>query len=199
MAKIITADYNLDLEHPALDNMSDDEFFSFCVQNKNIRLERDENKQILIMPPAGNDSSAKNSILNFKLFLWNNESKCGIVFDSSAGFYLPDKSMRNPDAAWISNAKWNSIGNDEKKKFAYLVPDFIIELMSPSDRLKPAKDKMEMWINNGVLLAWLIDPENKTAYIYRINETIEEVNGFDKKLSGEDILPGFELDLSILK
>ncbi|MEO6453818.1 MAG: Uma2 family endonuclease [Ginsengibacter sp.] len=199
MAKIITADYNLDLEHPALDNMSDDEFFSFCVQNKNIRLERDENKQILIKAPVGNLTSYQNFEIAGQIFTWNKKTNLGFAFDSSAGFYLPDKSMRNPDAAWISSEKWKSIANEEKKKFAYLVPNFIIELMSPSDRLKPAKDKMKMWINNGVLLAWLINPENKTAYIYRINGTIEEVNGFDKKLSGEDILPGFELDLSILK
>src|SRR5687768_11133470 len=111
MAKIITPEYNLELEHPALDNMSDDEFFSFCVQNKNIRIERDENKQILIMAPAGNDSSVKNARINLELSLWNRKAKLGIVFDSSAGFYLPDTSMRNPDAAWISNKKWAQIGN----------------------------------------------------------------------------------------
>jgi Uma2 family endonuclease len=199
MAKIITADYNLELDHPALDNMSDDEFFSFCVQNKNIRIERDENKQILIMAPAASDSSAKNAELNFALVEWNKKYKMGIVFDSSAGFYLPDNSMRNPDAAWIRNEKWNQTEKEERKKFVYLAPDFIIELMSPSDRLKPAKDKIEMWIKNGVLLAWLIDPENEAVYIYKTGGTIEAVNGFDKKLSGEDVLPGFELDLSVLK
>ncbi len=198
MAKIITADYNLELEHPALDNMSDDEFFSFCVQNKNIRIERDENKQILIMAPAGNDSSAKNSKLNLELGLWNKKAKLGILFDSSAGFYLPDTSMRNPDAAWISNERWNQIEKEERKKFAYITPDFIVELMSPSDRLKQAKEKMEKWIKNGVFLAWLIDLENETVYIYKPGGIIEQVNGFDKKISGEGVLPGFKLDLSIL-
>ncbi len=199
MAKIITADYDLELEHPALDNMSDDEFFSFCVQNKNIRIERDENKQILIMAPAGNDSSAKNSELNFALAEWNKKTKLGIVFDSSAGFYLPDTSMRNPDAAWIRNERWGQIEKEERKKFGYMAPDFILELISPSDRLKPAKNKMEKWIKNGVFLAWLIDPENETVYIYKPNAIIEEIKGFDKKLSGENVLLGFELDLSILK
>lgn len=199
MTKIITGDYNLELEYPALDNMSDDEFFDFCAQNKNIRIERDEDKQILIMALAGNDSSAKNSELVYELVRWNKKHKKGIVFDSSAGFYLPDTSMRNPDAAWVSNEKWNQIEKEERKKFAYLVPDFIVELMSPSDRLKPARAKMEKWIKNGVLLAWLIDPENEVVYIYKTSGTIEQVNGFDKKLSGEDVLPGFELDLSILK
>ncbi len=199
MAKIITADYDLELEHPALDNMSDDEFFSFCVQNKNIRIERDENKQILIMAPAGNDSSAKNAELIFALVEWNKKYKMGIVFDSSAGFYLPDTSMRNPDAAWISNERWNQIEKEERKKFAYITPDFIVELISPFDRLKQAKEKMEKWIKNGVSLAWLIDLENETVYIYKPGGIIEQVNGYDKKISGENVLPGFELDLSILK
>ena len=121
------------------------------------------------------------------------------MFDSSAGFYLPDKSMRSPDAAWISNDRRNQITLEERKKFAYVTPDFIVELMSPSDRLKPAKDKMEGWIKNGVLLGWLIDPDNEMAYVCKTNGTIEEVKGFDKILSGEDILPRFEFDLSILK
>lgn len=199
MAKIITSDYYLDLEHPSLDNMTDDEFFSFCVQNKNIKIERDENKQILIMAPAGNESSAKNSEINYAIHTWNKKYKEGIVFDSSAGFYLPDTSMRNPDAAWISNARWKKVSPEERKKFANISPDFIIELMSPSDNLKQTKDKMHMWIKNGVKLAWLIHPQKQTAFIYKADGTVKQIAGFDKKLSGENILKGFELDLSVLK
>lgn len=167
MAKIVTTDYDIDLEIPSLENMTDDEFFNFCAQNKHARIERDENLQIYIMPPAGFNSSAKNSILNFELTLWNKNHKNGIVVDSSAGFFLPDKSMRSPDAAWISNDKLMKISKEEKKKFLYLTPDFIIELMSPSDRLSQLKKKMEKWIENGVLLAWLIVPKTKQAFIYR--------------------------------
>lgn len=199
MAKIVTSDYYLDLEHPSLDNMSDDEFFNFCVQNKNIPLERDENHQILIMAPAGNDSSARNFKISGILFLWNEKNQLGIAFDSSAGFYLPDTSMRSPDAAWISNERWQTVSPEERKKFAYIAPNFIIELMSPSDKLKQAQSKMEKWIKNGVRLAWLIDPENETAYVYKADGTITEVKGFDKNLSGENILKGFKLDLSVLK
>jgi Uma2 family endonuclease len=199
MAKIVTNDYNLDLEYPLLDNMSDEEFFNFCAQNKNVKIERDETHQILIMAPAGNDSSAKNLQISFELELWNRKSKHGIVFDSSAGFFLPDTSMRNPDAAWISNERWKKIAPSERKKFTYIAPDFIIELMSPSDRLKPAKTKMDKWIKNGVQLAWLIDPQNGTSWIYKANGTIKEIKGFNKKLSGEKVLKGFEFDLSVLK
>lgn len=199
MAKIVTGDYNLDLEYPLLDNMSDEEFFNFCAQNKNVKIERDENHQILIMAPAGNDSSAKNTQINFELESWNRKTKLGIVFDSSAGFYLPDTSMRSPDAAWISNNKWKTISQKEKKKFGYITPDFIIELMSPSDRLNQAKSKMDKWIKNGVQLAWLIAPENEITWIYKADGTIKKINGFDKKLSGEKVLKGFEFDLSVLK
>jgi Uma2 family endonuclease len=157
MAKIITADYELDLEVPSLKNMTDDEFFDFCAQNKNVKIERDENHQIYIMAPAGNLSSSQNLEIAGQLFLWNKKTKFGIAFDSSAGFYLPDGSMLNPDAAWINKQTWDNIETEERKKFAYIAPDFIIELMSPSDRLNQAKQKMEKWIKNGVLLGWLID------------------------------------------
>ena len=199
MAKIITTDYDIDLEIPSLKNMSDEEFFNFCAQNKKTRIERDENHQIYIMPPVGNDSSAKNSILNLELGLWNKIHKKGIVFDSSAGFYLPDSSMKSPDAAWISNERWMKIPEEEKRKFAHVTPDFIIELMSPSDRLSQLKNKMEKWIENGVLLAWLIVPQSQQVFIYRKDGSVETIKSFDQKPSGENILPGFELDLNDLK
>lgn len=199
MAKIVTADYDIDLEVPSLNNMTDDEFFDFCAQNKNTRIERDEHKQIYIMAPAGILSSSQNFEIAGHLFLWNKKTKAGIAFDSSAGFYLPDKSMLSPDAAWISNERWNKIPVDERKKFAYIAPDFIIELMSPSDRLSQAKEKMDKWIKNGVLLAWLINPENETVFIYKASGATEQITGFKNKISGENILPGFELDLSVLK
>lgn len=199
MAKIVTADYELDLDVPSLKNMTDDEFFDFCVQNKNVKIERDENHQIYIMAPAGNLSSSQNLEIAGQLFLWNKKAKPGIAFDSSAGFYLPDGSMLNPDAAWINKQTWDNIEPEEKKKFAYIAPDFIMELMSPSDRLNQAKQKMDKWIKNGVKLGWLIDVKNPQTFIYRADGTVDKIISFDKKISGEDVLHGFELDLSILK
>lgn len=198
MAKIVTEDYYLDLEHPALNNMTDDELFSFCSQNKRIKIERDENKQILIMAPTGIGISSKNFDIFGLLFIWNTKTNFGKAFDSNAGFFLPDTSMLSPDAAWMSLDKWNSISQEQKLKFAYVIPDFIIELMSPSDRLKSLKQKMTKWIENVVKLAWLIDPKNQETFIYSEDGTVDKVS-FDNKLSGENILPGFELDLSILK
>ncbi|MDQ2719303.1 MAG: Uma2 family endonuclease [Bacteroidota bacterium] len=198
MAKIVTADYDIDLEIPSLKNMTDDEFFNFCVQNKKTRIERDENHQIYVMPPVGNDSSAQNSILTFELVSWNKKNKKGIVFDSSAGFFLPDKSMRSPDSAWISNERWLKISALEKKKFAHITPDFVIELMSNSDRIDQLKKKMEKWIENGVLLAWLIIPQTQQSFVYRKNGTVDAIENFDKELSGENVLPGFILNLKEL-
>ncbi len=198
MAKIITADYELDLEVPSLKNMTDDEFFDFCSQNKNVKIERDENNQILIMAPTGIGTSSKNLNICVLLFLWNSQSNSGKVFDSNAGFFLPDTSILGPDAAWMSIDKWNSLSEDQKEKFSYITPDFIIELMSPSDRLKDLKKKMVKWIDNGVKLGWLIDPGSQQTFIYRADGTVDKITLFDKKLSGEDVLPGFEFDLSIL-
>jgi Uma2 family endonuclease len=199
MAKIVTTDYDIDLEIPSLKDMTDDEFFNFCAQNKKTRIERDENYQIYIMPPVGNNSSAQNSVLNLELGLWNKRHKKGVVFDSSAGFFLPDQSMKSPDAAWISNERWMKIPEEEKKKFAHITPDFVIELMSNSDRLSQLTKKMAKWIENGVLLAWLIVPQSQESFIYRKDGSIDTIKSFDLKLSGEDVLPGFELDLNELK
>jgi Uma2 family endonuclease len=198
MAKIVTTDYTLDVAMPQLEHMSDDEFFSFCVQNKNIKIERDENHQILIMPPEGNFTANENFEIAFELGTWIRKNKSGIGFGTSVGFTLPDNSVRSPDVAWVSMEKWEQANEKDKEKFAHIVPDFIVELMSPSDNQKDAMAKMEMWRRNGVRLGWLIDPQKQETFIYRIDGTIHKVEGFNNILSGEDVLPGFELNLTIL-
>jgi Uma2 family endonuclease len=198
MAKILTSEYSLDLIAPQLENMTDDEFFDFCGQNKHTHIERDENHQIIFMPPGGIHTSAMNVTIASKLFNWNSGKNIGIVFGSSAGFYLPDTSMKSPDAAWMSREKWESLSSEEQSKFAHVCPEFVVELMSPSDDQKLARLKIKKWIENGVQLGWLIDPKLKETFIYRADGTIEKVQGFTTKLSGEHVLPGFELDLSAL-
>lgn len=198
MAKIVTTDYTLDVAMPQLEHMTDNEFFSFCVQNKHIKIERDENHQILFMPPEGNFTANNNFEIAFELATWIKKNKSGLGFGTSVGFTLPDNSVRSPDVAWVSLETWNSVDEKDKEKFAHITPDFIIELMSPSDNQKDAMSKMEMWRKNGVRLGWLIDPQKQESFIYRIDGTINKVEGFDKFLSGEDVLPGFELNLTIL-
>ncbi|WP_199727435.1 Uma2 family endonuclease [Hanamia caeni] len=180
------------------DGLSDDEFFEFCLNNTQSRIERDNNRQIILMPPAGALTASFNIRLAAQLELWNQKEKSGITFDSSAGFTLPDDSVFSPDASWMHKEKWERVSAEDKKKFAHVCPDFVIELKSPSDNLKYLKNKMNKWIENGCSLAWLINPEDKIAFIYRKDGTVDKITGFENIVSGEDILPGFELNLSIL-
>jgi Uma2 family endonuclease len=106
--------------------------------------------------------------------------------------------MRAPDVSWIPLEKWDSLSSEQRKKFLPFCPDFVIERMSESDRLPLLKAKMIEWIENGCRLAWLIDPEKQTVHIYRADGSIEIRTSFEQPLSGEDVLPGFELDLTIL-
>ncbi len=197
--KLHIDNYIADVKGSLHDDMSDEEFFNFCQQNRDLRLERDHTKQIYIMAPTGFYTGKFNSDIITELNLWNRKFKTGKVFDSSTGFTLPDGAVFSPDAAWVSNEKVSLLSEEDKNKFAPVCPDFIVELKSPSDSLKRLKNKMLKWIENGAGLAWLIDPENKQVFIYRADNSIAIVKGFHNKLSGENILPRFELDLQILQ
>lgn len=181
------------------EEMTSEEFFHFCQENEGQHLERDENGNILFMPPTGSNTGITNSELNGDLIIWNRKHKSGKVFDSSTGFKLPDQSERSPDASWISNKKWNALTEAQKKVFAPVCPEFVLELRSESDRLPYLREKMLMWIRNGAQLAWLIDPIDEKAYIYRRDGSIEIVKSFEAILSGEEVLKDFELDLKTLK
>lgn len=181
------------------EEMTSDDFFHFCQENEGLHLERDEKGNIIFMPPTGSNTGNTNSEIIIDLGIWNRKHQLGKVFDSSTGFKLPDTSERSPDAAWMSNEKWNKLTEAERKVFAPVCPEFIIELRSESDRLEYLKNKMLMWVRNGAHLAWLIDPIEEKAYIYRKNGSIEIVNSFDAQLSGENVLEGFILSLNKLK
>jgi Uma2 family endonuclease len=181
------------------DTFTDDEFYEFCQMNPELKFERDKHGNILLMALTGGETGRKNTSIIAKLYNWAEQSRSGFVFDSSTGFKLPNKSNRSPDAAWVSNEKWNKLTKKEKEKYPPLCPEFVVELMSESDTLKEAKEKMEEYIENGCLLGWLIEPPTEDVYIYRANKPIQKVTGFHQKLSGESVLPGFEFDCSVLK
>lgn len=182
---------------PQIDVFSDDELYSFCRANPELRIERNEKGQIIIMPPTGIETSFRNSDLLTEINLWNRKTRLGRVSDSNGGYTLPDSSMRAPDVAWISNEQLALLPLSDLKRFAHVCPDFIVELMSESDELSDLKDKMVKWIENGVRLGWLIDPRKRQTYVYRAGSGIDyEVVSFDEKLSGDDVLPGLELKLS---
>ncbi|HYV94563.1 MAG TPA: Uma2 family endonuclease [Chitinophagales bacterium] len=178
-------------------HLTEDEFFDFCIQNRPLNFERSANKEIILMPPTGTDTGRTNTFLTTDLEIWNRKMKLGYTFDSSTGFTLPNTAVRNPDASWILKERYDALSSEDKKKFAHICPDFIVELKSESDSLKYLKNKMNEWIQNGARLGFLIVPEQKKVFIYRPGKAIEE-KSITKKLSGEQVLPGFELDLTFL-
>jgi Uma2 family endonuclease len=178
---------------------SDDELFAFCASNPDLRIERNKNKELIIMSPVGGLSSSQNNTVSSLLWIWNNQIGLGVTFDSSCGFRLPDNSMLSPDAAFVSMKRWEELNDIDKRKFPPVVPDFVIEVRSESDSLAELQDKMSNWIKNGCQLAWLIDPIEEKVYIYNFKGLIKSVSSFQAKVSGEKVLPGFELDLSLLK
>ena len=179
--------------------LTDDEFFDFCQQNQDLKFERTKHGNIIVMTPTGGRTSSRNSDINGYLFMWNLQTNYGKVFDSNGGFRLPDGSTLAPDASVISQARWEALTGEEQEKFPPICPEFIVELKSKSDRITDLQAKMQDWLNNGIQLGWLIDPDTETTYICRPDKATEEVAGFETTLSGDPVLPGFQLDLRVLK
>ncbi|WP_219601059.1 Uma2 family endonuclease [Hymenobacter sp. DG01] len=184
-----------------LGRMTDDEFFDFCQQHPELRIERTAHHEILLMSPTGSRSGKRNFRLNLQLGKWwEQHQHLGEAFDSNTGFTLPDSSVLSPDASWVSAAKWNALTLEQQDKFAPVCPEFVVELKSATDSLKTLQAKMLDWLRNGAQLAWLLVPETETAYLYRPGQPEPEVvQGFDNELSGETVLPGFRLRLSELR
>ncbi len=177
--------------------MNDDEFFRFCQDNPDLKFERRKNGDIVLMGLTESETSSDNLELNADFVIWNRNNKFGKVFDSSGGFTLPDESIMSPDVAVVEKLRWEALTPEQRKTFAPICPDFVLELRSQSDRLKDCREKMDDWMANGCLLAWLIDLPNQKTYIYRHNQEPQEISGL-VQLSGEDVLPGFSLDLAAL-
>jgi Uma2 family endonuclease len=187
------------LNIPVAYPMTDDELFAFCGVNKELRIERDELGQLIIMSPVGGITGNLNFRLTSMFGLWvERNTLLGYGFDSATGFRLADKSMRSPDVSWIKKERWEALMLEDQEKFAPICPDFVIELRSKSDSLNQLKSKMEKWIENGCKLAWLIDPIQQKSYVYKPDAAVEEIAGFDKTLRAEPLLPGFELNLNRL-
>jgi Uma2 family endonuclease len=175
-------------------NLTDEQFFELCQKNKNIRFERTANGELIIMSPAGGETSSSNAGLTAQLWNWNNQNRLGKVFDSSGGFKLPSGSDRSPDASWVKLERWNALTDEEKKRFPPICPDFVVELLSPSDSLKETQDKMKEYRDNGALLGFLINRKSRQVEIYRQHQEVE-VLASPTTVSGEDVLPGFILHL----
>jgi len=174
--------------------LTDDQFFQLCQENENIRLERTAKGELIIMSPAGGETGNRNAGLTAQVWIWNNQNKQGIVFDSSTGFKLPNGADRSPDAAWVKLERWNTLTPEQQKKFPPLCPDFVVELLSPSDSLKETQDKMREYRDNGALLGLLINRKNRQVEIYRPGAEVEVLDN-PTQVSGDPVLPGFVLNL----
>ena len=180
-------------------HMTDDEFFYFCQENPDYKLERDTNGNFKRMAQTGGETGERNSELTTDLTNWNRRTKLGSVYDSSTGFRLPNGAVRGPDAAWVTNERRNALTPEQRRKFPPLCPDFVVELMSESDSRKETEGKMREYMDNGCRLGWLIDPKTEEVRMYRADGSVSVLHGFDNSLSGEDVLPEFSFDLQLLR
>lgn len=174
--------------------MSDEQFFEFCQVNRDLRIERSADGEIIIMPPTGWETGDKNSEITTQLRNWTKQDGSGKSADSSAGYKMPNGAIMSPDASWISNERLEKVSPEKRRKYLPLAPDFVIELRSESDSLINLKEKMQEYIENGVSLGWLIDPANKRVYVYQPNSEIEVLES-PTEISGEPVLQGFTLNL----
>jgi Uma2 family endonuclease len=174
--------------------MNDEQFFEFCQTNRDLRIERNAQGEIIIMPPTGWETGDKNSEINLQLRLWTKKDGRGKTADSSAGYKMPNGAIVSPDASWILKERLEKVAPNKRRKFLPLAPDFVIELRSESDSLSKLKTKMREYIENGVSLGWLIDPLEHKVYVYRPNEEVEILENL-AEISGELLLQGFTLNL----
>jgi Uma2 family endonuclease len=189
----------LTLKVPPAVGLTDEQFYQLCVVNEEWRLELTAQGELIIMPPVGGETSIRNSALTAQLAIWNRQANLGKVFASSTEFRLPNGAKRSPDVSWVKLERWEALLPEDRKRFPPLCPDFVIELRSETDSLKELRTKMQEYRDNGALLGWLIDPQTPLVEIYRPARDVETINfSFEEPptLSGEDVLPGFVLDLT---
>jgi Uma2 family endonuclease len=173
-----------------------EEFERLCQLNRDLRLELSKNGELIVMPPTGGETGKRNSKLNIRVGIWNEQTELGEVFDSSTGYDFTDKGggTPSPDVSWIEKSRLEGV---DISGFIPIVPDFVIELRSKSDTLKIVREKMEEYRRLGVRLGWLINPQQREVEIYRPGKEVEILQS-PTALSGEAVLPGFTLDLSAI-
>ena len=184
------ASFEIRAERP----MDEEEYFEFCAKNPELRIERNGHAEIIITPPAGAETGFRNSDLTVQLGMWSKRDGRGRAFDSNAEYILPDGAALSPDASWVQSSRLEQFTKEQKRRFLPLCPDFVVELISPTDRLPKAQAKMRQWIDNGATLGWLIDADRRTVYVYRPGREPEELVNIDH-LPGVGIVEGFRLEL----
>ncbi|MBW4629629.1 MAG: Uma2 family endonuclease [Brasilonema octagenarum HA4186-MV1] len=174
--------------------LTKEQFYQLCEENSDLKLERNAQGELIIMPPTGGETGKSNSTINAQIWLWNDQNQLGEVFDSSTGFTLPNGADRSPDVSWVEKSRWDALTKEQKEKFIPLCPDFVIEILSPNDSLKKTQSKMQEYMENGCRLGWLINRKKQEVEISRPKQDVEVLK-LPQTLSGENVLPGFVLNL----
>ncbi|ANV84357.1 hypothetical protein AWQ21_08160 [Picosynechococcus sp. PCC 7003] len=175
--------------------LSNEQFQQLCLVNPELQLERTAKGELVIMPPTGGETGRQNANLIFQVQLWNQKYQLGEVFDSSTGFILPNGATRSPDVSWVEKSRWEALSIDQREKFIPLCPDFVIELVSPSDAVQKTRDKMAEYQDNGCSFGILVNRKEKQAEIYTPN-CKTQVLSLPRKISGVNLLKDLVLDLT---
>ncbi|MFZ5472035.1 MAG: Uma2 family endonuclease [Myxococcota bacterium] len=175
--------------------LSDDELFELCRMNRELRIERTREGEIIVMSPTGGETGRRNFTLIGLFFAWVAKNQTGVGFDSSTGFILPNGAERSPDLAWVGKRRWEALTPEQRRRFVPLCPDFVIELRSPSEDLGELQAKMAEYRDNGAALGILIDPEDRLVFVYRTGRAPERLDA-PSVLSGEPEMQGLELDMT---
>ncbi|NEQ25178.1 MAG: Uma2 family endonuclease [Microcoleus sp. SIO2G3] len=178
-------------------HITDEQFYELCQANPDVKFERSAAAELIIMAPTGGETGSYNSEINADFVIWNRQTQLGKVFDSSTCFKLPKGGERSPDVAWVALERWNKLTREQQRKFPPIAPDFVLELLSPTDSLQKTQAKMQEYMNSGVRLGWLVDRDNHYVEIYRMHQSVEVLRN-PEQLSGEEVLPEFVLNMNIV-
>lgn len=187
----LTLPLKLDLQHV---HLTDEQFYQLCIHNPEWNIEQNAKGALIVMSPVGGESGEREADYIIDLGNWNRQTQLGKVFSSSTIFRLPNGGSRSPDAAWIELSRWQALTPEQRKKFPPIAPDFVIELRSATDHLTTLQEKMQEYLESGVRLSWLLNPQDQQVEIYRQGQE-KEVRSLPTLLSGETVLPGFELQV----
>lgn len=174
--------------------LTHEQFYQLCQANPELKLELTASGELIVMPPTGGETGRSNLGVGAQLWFWNKRTNLGVAFASSTGFTLPNGAERSPDAAWIKQSRWQALSSDQREKFIPLCPDFVIEILSPSDRLSQLRTKMQEYTGNGCQLGWLLNRKRREIEVFQTGQPAEVLIS-PKTISADPILPGFTLDL----
>lgn len=185
------------LDLSSVTTLTDEQFYDLCRANPDVKFERNADGTLVIMSPTGGETGNRNSELLADLVIWNRQTQLGVCFDSSTCFKLPNGAQRSPDLAWIRRDRWQALSPRQREQFPPIAPDFVLELLSPSDTLPEICTKMAEYMANGVRLGWLIDRQTRTVEIYQPHQPVQSLHD-PAEIADDTVLPGFRLSLEAI-